>query len=95
MAQGRCAGCGKTDGSARKMSNHILSCPEYIELYKRTGRALTPEEEFVRWSNEENDPESRAAAKDERLSKRFAELDTAREVQSARWQKPRDILEDD
>jgi len=73
MSHGRCAGCGKTSPSCKIIKTHIMTCPDYVSLFKEdASRALQPEEEYVRWSEEENNPEARAIAKDIRLTKRFA-----------------------
>lgn len=95
MAQGRCAGCGKTGQSCKGMKNHILECPAYVKLYKSDpSKALMPEQEFERWQREENSEEARAAARDVRLAAKFAELDSKRDAQSERWAQPPDLLDD-
>lgn len=94
MAQGRCAGCGKTGTSCKGMKNHIMSCPEYIQLYQKDpSKALEPGPEFARWQREENSEEARAEAKDKRLAARFAALDVKRDKQSSRWATPPDLLD--
>lgn len=95
MTAGRCAGCGVMDNSCKKIKSHVLTCPDYLEVFKSDpAKALPPEEEWVRWQNEDNSDEARAVAKEIRLTKRFAEMDAKREAQSERWQKPKDILDD-
>lgn len=94
MAQGRCAGCGKTDGSAKALNKHILQCPDYIALYKvDPARALTPEAEWERWQAEENNPEAREAAREERIATRIAESVAKLDKQHSRWATPPDILD--
>jgi len=94
MAQGRCAGCGLIDNSSTKIRQHVVSCPDYLKLFKTTPeRALEPAAEFVRWQAEDNTKEQRAEAKDTRLAKKFAELDQRRVNQVARWVTPPDILD--
>ncbi len=94
MTIGRCAGCGMVDASCSKVRKHVVTCSEYIALYKRDkAQCLDPTDEYVRWSQNENSDESRAEARTDRLSKRFAELDAKRLEQVGRW-KPRDLLED-
>jgi hypothetical protein len=95
MAKGRCAGCGKTDSSCKVMDSHVVTCPDFIRVYRENpAKALNPREEFDRWNAEENSPEARAEAKDLRLTARFAALDQRRMEQSERWQKPKDPLDD-
>jgi len=72
-----------------------MQCPRYLELYKSNpAAALDPRAEFDRFKREEDSPEARAVAKDERLAKRFAELDTRRVAQTERWATPPDPLAD-
>lgn len=95
MAQGRCAGCGKTSTSCKQMDQHIISCPEYTALFKEDpSRALNPREEYDRWQIEENNPEARAEAKDKRLSVRFAKVEKQRATQDVRWATKPSILDD-
>ena len=54
MPMGRCAGCGETSGSCKKINAHVLECPEYKALYKRDpAKALSPREEYARWKAED------------------------------------------
>lgn len=94
MTAGRCAGCGKVSNSCSQIRTHVLSCPDYIALYKAdSAKALDPEAELIRFNAEENSDEARAEAKGERLTRRFAELDARRIEQTERW-KPKDLLAD-
>jgi len=71
-----------------------MSCPEYIALFRTSPeKCLDPTDEFIRFGLEEGSDESKADAKEERLTKRFAELDARRLEQVGRW-KPRDLLDD-
>lgn len=50
MPLGRCAGCGASDASARRMAAHISECEDYKELYRTSpDRALSPAEEQKRY----------------------------------------------
>lgn len=94
MNMGRCAGCGYTHVSCKKVRNHTISCPKYIALFKSNRLAcLDPTDEYDRFKREEGGDDAKAEAKEDRLSKRFAELDTRRLEQVGRW-KPRDLLDD-
>jgi hypothetical protein len=54
MPQGRCAGCGETSASCKKINAHVLECPEYKALYKADpSKALSPREEYARWLRED------------------------------------------
>lgn len=54
MPMGRCAGCGETSASCKKINAHVLECPEYKALYKSDpDKALSPREEFARWKAED------------------------------------------
>lgn len=94
MAAGRCAGCGCTD-SARKIGLHVMTCPQYIELYRcEPGRCLDPEAEYQRYRTEEDTAEARAHRRHLRLRDSFAETQARQALQAARWRQPRDILDD-
>lgn len=93
MTAGRCPGCGKTDSSCKIITNHMTGCPDLAKMYQSGTDILTAEQEYERWKREEDNPDVRAAAKDVRLTKRFAEMDAKREAQSQRWTAP-DILGD-
>lgn len=94
MTQGRCPGCGLVDASCKKITSHVLHCPDYIALYKSDpDKCLDPESEYLRWRTEDQSVEARAAAKEERLAARFAENDSRRLEQADRW-KPRNLLDD-
>jgi hypothetical protein len=95
VAHGRCAGCALVDSNSKKVLRHVLTCPDYLSLYKRDpSRALDPEPEYERWQREENSDEARALLREERLQKRFAALDEKREAQVGRWATPPDPLDD-
>jgi hypothetical protein len=95
MAQGRCAGCGKSDSSAKALNKHIMSCPQYVALFQKDpARALTPEAEYERWQAEDNNPEAREAAREARISVRIAESVVKQGNQHTRWATPPDILDD-
>ncbi len=94
MSAGRCAGCGLVE-SCRKVIEHILECAEFASLYRSSPeRCLDPAAEYERVRNQEDTSETRARARDLRMADRFAELDRRSAVQTARWHKPQDILED-
>jgi len=62
MPVGRCAGCGKTSGSARVINAHVLECPEYKELYKTNpAAALSPQAEQQRWLTEDGKTQDQIA----------------------------------
>lgn len=93
MAQGRCAGCGRTD-SVRKISQHIINCPEYSRLFQTDrARCLTPAAEYERYRIEDNSALAKAGRRGERLSVRFAEINRHQAASERRWQRPKDILE--
>jgi hypothetical protein len=95
MAKGKCAGCGVQKNSSKIMNQHIVVCEKYLEIYKiDPSRALSPEAEFLRYQNEDNNEEAKAERKDKRLSSIFEEIDTKREAQTLRWKKPKSILDD-
>lgn len=90
---GRCAGCGRTD-SLRKISLHIVSCEQYINLFlTEPERCLGPAAEFERFCVEENSAVARAEQRGSRLAVRFAEINKQQSRSAARWQRPKDILE--
>ncbi len=94
MPTGRCAGCGFSD-SCTKVKGHILGCPEYLALFRKTPeRCLDPAAEHARFKAEDDTSEARAERRDQRLSDRFAEMDRLASIQAARWRQPKDILED-
>jgi hypothetical protein len=93
MARGRCAGCGMTNASIKKMRAHIMSCPDYTELFQRAPeRALEPVQEQERWLAAEGSAEARDAARDERLEALRERLAAARVAQVDRWRTPDDLL---
>lgn len=93
MATGRCAGCGRI-ASLRKISQHIVDCESYIELYKREpAQCLDPVAELNRFRDQGGAPQARAEQRDERLRARFAEINRQQLASASRWAKPPDILE--
>ncbi len=75
----------------------VAACDQEGNWWRRIEAAVTsgkPEWviEHVRWKAEDDNPEARAAAKDVRLAKRFAELDVRREAQAERWETKPDML---
>lgn len=93
MSAGRCSGCGRVD-SLRKVSLHIVSCPDYLALYEQhPERALEPEAEYSRFRTEDTTPEARAQQRGARLEVRFAEINRQQAASATRWSKPPDILD--
>lgn len=93
MAQGRCAGCGYS-ASCAQVGSHILTCPDYLALYRADPeKCLGPEAEHQR-HKQENTSEAQAERRDRRLGDRYDEMDRLREKEVARWRKPDDLLEE-
>lgn len=93
MARGRCAGCGMTNASIKKMRAHLMSCPAYTELFQSAPeRALEPAQEQQRWLADEGSSEAREAARDVRLEALRERLAAARVAQVDRWKTPDDLL---
>lgn len=91
---GRCAGCGNT-ASSRKIEIHILTCDQFLALFKSTPqRCLDPQAEFERFKSEEDTPEARAVRRGQRLQQRFLEFDAIARTQADRWRPEGDILAD-
>jgi hypothetical protein len=91
---GRCAGCGR-QGSARQVKIHILACQEYAALHQvAPEKCLGPDEEYARYKAQDDSPDARAERRDERLQRRFAELDQQQQMEARRWQPEPDILAD-
>jgi hypothetical protein len=91
MASGCCSGCGRT-GSIRTISQHVTSCVDYQTLFAVDPEScLAPAAEYQR-RRDAATPEERARLRDERLTKRFAELARQHRISSTRWQTPPDIL---
>lgn len=91
---GRCAGCGLT-GSSKKVSAHVLTCPDFLALYRsEPGRALDPEAEHQRHRLENDTSEARAQRRDLKLRARFAEMERRQALSTDRWRQPKDLLED-
>lgn len=94
MPTGRCAGCGRIE-SLKKAEQHALTCPEYLKRYREHPEScLDPGAEFVRFKTEDDTSEARAERRDQRLQKRFADMDEQHARQAQRWQRPKDLLED-
>lgn len=74
---------------------HVVTCPSYLALFKTdASKALSPEAEYLRWKEEEDNEDIRAERKDVRLQERFADMDRRRELQKDRWTPPPDLLAD-
>jgi hypothetical protein len=94
MATGRCAGCGCT-GSVCKIGSHVMTCPQYIELYQHDpARCLDPAAEYQRYRTDEDTSEARARRRHLRLADSYIDLERRQALQATRWRKPKDILED-
>lgn len=92
MPTGRCAGCGWI-ASSRRVNQHILACKHYLDLFRSSPeQAREPEAEYVRFKTEDSAGEA-AKRRDERLRKRFAEMDKIQSFQATRWN-VKDILDD-
>lgn len=93
MATGRCAGCGRIN-SLRKISQHIVDCQSYIELYERDpASCLDPVTELNRYREHGGGSQARAEQRDERRRARFAEINRQQLASASRWASPPDILE--
>lgn len=93
MPAGRCAGCGLVD-SCRKVSAHVLGCAEFAELFRNNPeRCLDPAAEYERVKAQDTS-DTRALARERRMTDRFAALEARTAHQAARWRRPPDILED-
>lgn len=93
MASGRCAGCGRIN-SLRKISQHIVDCQSYIELYEQAPeRCLDPVAEWDRYRERGGGTQERAEQRDERLRARFAEINRQQLASASRWASPPDILD--
>jgi hypothetical protein len=87
MSAGRCAGCGKTDPSCKKIKTHVMSCPDFIELYKQNPEAaLDPEAEFTRHKLEQDD--TKEERRDTRIAGLRKEGAAKVAVQQGRWVEP-------
>lgn len=92
MSAGRCAGCGETSPSPKKITSHILSCPQYLTLYRTDReRCLSPEAEYKRF---QEDTSGRDQVKAENVRERFLARDRTRARQADRWRTPQDILKE-
>lgn len=93
MTAGRCAGCGYTNSSCKTVRAHVLSCPEYRKVWQTDrARALDPEAEWTRWTQEEGSPEAKEAERD-RTREWWREVNQRVSAQQeSRWE-PQDILE--
>lgn len=93
MSTGRCSGCGETSPSAKKITSHILSCPEYLVLYRTDqARCLNPEAEHKRY---QEDTSGRDQIKAQNVRDQFLVRDRVRARQADRWRTPKDILQED
>jgi hypothetical protein len=93
---GACSGCEYENASCKKVAAHATQCSGYARLVKEDPElALTPEAEYTKRRAEQQDPELRAAAREVRLNKVFADVDRRRQFETDRFKKPRDILADD
>jgi len=93
LAVGRCSGCGRT-GSAARVKNHIISCQEYLALFRsRPAECRDPETEYQCFTAVSQD-ETSAERRDVRLRERFVEMARLQGIEAQRWRQPRDILED-
>lgn len=91
MAQGRCVGCGHI-GSSAQVGIHVLTCLEYLALYRTSPEnCLDPETAYQRHRQETS--QARAERRDQRLG-RYEAIDRQHELEAARWKTPADILED-
>lgn len=96
MTAGACSGCGAENVSCKKIAAHVQQCPDYARLYRESpDLALTPEEEFKKRREEEQDPELRATRREARLNRVFADVDRRRQFETDRFKKKPDMLADD
>ena len=85
MPTGRCSGCGWIAASKR-VKLHVLTCQEFLDLFRTDStKALDPEKDYAQFKDEENSSEARAERRDQRLRKRFAEMEHHQSLQTARW----------
>lgn len=90
---GRCI-CGLT-GSDRKVQLHVLTCVQYLELYRQDpGRCPAPAELHRLHKATHDSSMVRAARRDVRLRQRFVELDRTHVRAAQRWATPADLLAD-
>lgn len=86
--QGRCAGCRLAD-ELKKVSWHVMSCPDWAALYRKDpAAALMPAEEYARWYREERTAEHQAG-----LADRIADTQQRRAASVSRF-KVKDPLGD-
>ncbi len=94
MPTGRCAGCERT-GPATKIAVHVLSCSEYVALYRQDrARCLDPVTEYLRHRAAESTTETHARDRDKRLADKYAVTAHTLARQAARFATPADILDD-
>lgn len=89
MAQGRCAGCGRT-GSACKVNDHTAECSQWLALYAaEPAKALDAAAEYIRYRDS-------GARDDERAERREAVATAGEAARTASVQRFafKDILED-
>lgn len=88
MCRGRCAGCGRV-GPDGKVRDHIMSCPDFAELYQRDAQSIgTVQQEYEKWVAAGR-PAARAAAH----AASVADTDARRAAMADRFA-THDILED-
>lgn len=67
MSRGRCSGCGLEDASCSKIRTHVMSCSEYVALFKTTpDDCLDPEDEYVKHRQWLESEEGQAAREERR-----------------------------
>lgn len=95
MSAGRCAGCGFTNSSCKLVRSHVMNCEEYLALWRDSpDKALSPEDEFARYSESGDAASDKQTKKDDALDARFRKLQEVRDQQVARMVKPPDPLDD-
>lgn len=89
MAQGRCAGCGRT-GECRAVQEHVMECPDWLRLYREdSARALPPAQELERWKAGDQQAERIV-----RLDTQIQATDDRRAAGTARFARRKDPLDD-
>jgi hypothetical protein len=92
MPLGRCAGCGMTDMSQRKVIIHIRECDKYADLFRTAPeQALSPLEEQRRWSEEQGKELAKQAQGEARAGRAAAHKEVNdRKLQNTydRWAAP-------
>jgi len=93
MTAGRCAGCGMTNPSCKKVEKHIMGCEPYVLLFREGKAPLLPEQEYQRFLREEGSEEAKDEFRANRRESFFERLDDERSQQNVRWATPPDPLE--